>query len=285
MKKCLATILVLAVSAGVLLTAALPCLAAEKEEESVWSEDKPSFGRSRTRRPELTEERIERMMSRLKEADPEKAEELEKLRKEDPEKFGAELRRLMARRDARRTPVPRTAARRTTRGPRRPPGGRDEDLLEWFREKHPKRAGWLERLQEEDSERYGREVEHLRGRYGRIVRMRKENPELAKVLEEDLELKEERDELLGLLRLVTEEEKRAKLVEELREVVNKRFDLIVKKRRMEYEGLRKRLEELEKKVKQSEAQVQRWQDPKFKSMNVQTRVEELVSGLEEFKWE
>ncbi|KPJ66429.1 MAG: hypothetical protein AMJ43_08105, partial [Coxiella sp. DG_40] len=90
MKTRYVTILILAMAAAVILTSPLSCWAAEKEqEESIWSEDKP-----RQRRFKLTEERIERMMNRLKEADPEKAKELEGLRAKDPEKFKAELRKV-----------------------------------------------------------------------------------------------------------------------------------------------------------------------------------------------
>ena len=49
------------------------------EEEDFWGEDRP---RGRQGRFELTDERIEQIMGRLKEADPEKAEELKKLQDE-----------------------------------------------------------------------------------------------------------------------------------------------------------------------------------------------------------
>jgi phosphate uptake regulator len=44
---------------------------------------------------ELTDEMINRIMSGLAQFDPEKAKELEKLRKSDPEKFKAQLAQLM----------------------------------------------------------------------------------------------------------------------------------------------------------------------------------------------
>ncbi len=80
------------VMASVLLFTALPCGAAEKNDENFWLDDKPKQDH---RRFELTNERIERIMGRLAENDPEKAKELEQLRQEDPEKFKAELRETM----------------------------------------------------------------------------------------------------------------------------------------------------------------------------------------------
>jgi hypothetical protein len=94
MKTNYGIILVLAMAA-VLSTTALHCRAAEdvnKEEDNIWSEDtaKGEHGRF-----ELTEERIERIMNRLAETDPAKAEELKQLQEKDPEKFKAELREVM----------------------------------------------------------------------------------------------------------------------------------------------------------------------------------------------
>lgn len=51
--------------------------------------------RPQGRQFQLTDEMINRIMGRLAEADPEKAKELEKLRKSDPEKFKAELMKSM----------------------------------------------------------------------------------------------------------------------------------------------------------------------------------------------
>ena len=94
MRTSYGTILVLAM-ATVLFTATLHCWAAEevkKEEDNIWSEDtaKGEHGRF-----ELTEERIERIMNRLAETEPAKAEELKQLQEKDPEKFKAELRKVM----------------------------------------------------------------------------------------------------------------------------------------------------------------------------------------------
>jgi len=57
--------------------------------------DKSSAPDSAQPQPGLSKERVDRIISRLKQTDPEKAEELEKLRAEDPEKFKAELRKTM----------------------------------------------------------------------------------------------------------------------------------------------------------------------------------------------
>ena len=43
----------------------------------------------------MTDEMIDRMLAGMKNFNPEKAQELEKLRKDDPEKFQAELKEMM----------------------------------------------------------------------------------------------------------------------------------------------------------------------------------------------
>jgi len=51
--------------------------------------------RPQGRQFQLTDEMINRIMARLAESEPEKAKELEQLRKSDPEKFKAELKKSM----------------------------------------------------------------------------------------------------------------------------------------------------------------------------------------------
>ena len=99
MKKSYVAILVLAIGAVLVLTG-LPSGAVEKEDESVWHEDEPRGGGFR--RFELTDEVIEHMMSRLAETNPAKAKELAKLRKENPDRFKAELREVMRERFGKR---------------------------------------------------------------------------------------------------------------------------------------------------------------------------------------
>ncbi len=298
MKTIYGTILVLAMVV-VLLTAAPPCGAVEKEEKSIWSEDKPGHGHKRF---ELTDEKIEHIMSRLKETNAEKAEELEKLREEDLEKFKAELRETMRERFEKRF----KEHRKERTGPHhggRPGGGGDmphmpgmhggmqpgmgmhwrhAEFLEWLRENYPEEAEKLAGLKEKKPKLHTRRIALTLKKYRRIFEAEKENPKLAEALKEDLVLKEQRDKLLRKIRAASDD-KRGKLVERLEEVVSSRFDLIVKRKQIEYEQLRKKLRKLREQVKQSEAEVQKWKDVKDKE--IKQRLEELISRTEEFKWD
>ncbi len=291
---------VVAAAIAFLLVGAFVCRGGEKKED-FWGEDKPIDKQGRF---ELTEERIERIMERLKEAEPEKAEELKKLQAEDPNKFEAELRKMMRERFGKRL---RERGQKGARhehgggppgygppgygGPRYggPPGyggqPRHKELMEWLEKHDPEEAERLRGLQEDKPELFSKRMGLGLRRYGRIMEAEKENPELAAVLKEDLELKQQRDKLLRQIRKATDEQEKQKLVGELNEVVGARFDLIVKRKQMEYEELRKRLQRLRQEVEKSEANVKKWKDADYKAKNVKARVEELVGGKQEFDWE
>jgi len=317
MKKNYVTILVLAMGAIVLLSGPLPCGAEEKEEESVWQEDEPRGRGGGFRRFELTDEAIERMMSRLAESDPAKAKELAKLRKKDPEKFKAELIEVMRERFGKRWgeqrkggerygpeqgmefgrgvgPYGPTKGRKGEResfGPARGRGmgmrmrERDGEFLEWLEKIYPEEAKELAELEEKSPELFGKKYGLCYRKYRRIYEAFKENPALGEILKEDLELKEKRDKLLAEIRAGAGKDERKELVEELEKVLGRRFDLIVKRKQIEYENLLKKLKELQERVKESEAQVEKWKAAEFKKTSVKGRVEELVGKAEKFRWE
>jgi len=297
MKKNYVTILVLAI-VMVVLTAPAPCRAAEKEEENIWSENKPRRGHGRF---ELTEEKIERIMNRLKEANPEEAKELEQLREKDLEKFKAELRKVMHERfgkkfrEHRKERSERHMRRPHTGGPGMPgmPPGmpgmgihrRHGELLEWLKKNYPEEAEKLAGLKEKKPKLHMRQMALTLKKYRSIFEAEKENPELAEVLKEDLELKKQRNQLVRKIRAASDKGEKKKLVKNLEEAISSRFDLIVRRKQVEYEQLRKKLRKLREQVKQSEAEVEKWKDDKFKKENVKARLEELVSRTEKFKWD
>ena len=306
MKKSYGKILVLAIITAILLTAPLPAVAVEKEKESIWLEQEPDWGH---RRFELTQETIERMMGQLKEVNPARAQELEKLREKDPEKFKAELRKAMREQHRKRFGEHREQRQQRTgrRSWERPdmrmrpgkpgePAGQPHremtrerlrekhaEYIEWLEENYPQEAEKLSELREKKPELYMRRVWLSKKQYGRIAEAAKENPKLAEVLKEDLELKKERDKLCRKIRSVSDDKKKKELIAQLEEIVGARFDFIVKRKQLKYEQLRKKLEELKKQVKQSQAEVEKWKGAKDEK--VKERLEELISQTEKFNWD
>jgi len=307
MKTTYKTILGLAIAAFVLLAMVQPCEAAERKGKG--------FGvpNGLPRRPELTDEAIERIMGRLAETEPEKAEELAKLREQDPEKFKAELRAVMRLRFRERRgqmgeggfgrglragpggpgPGPGMgmgSGARTGPGQGRGPmaeilGEKNSEYLKWLKENYPEKAEKLAELREEKPELYNRHLGLGMRRYGRIAEAARENPELAEVLKESLELKRTRDELLSKIKTSTDDAEKAELTGQLEEVVSNRFDLILRRKQIEYEGMLKKLEQLKEQVEKSKTEVDKWKDAKFKEERVKTRIEELISRTEKFRWD
>ncbi len=240
---------------------------------------------------ELTNEKIENFMARLKETDPEKAKELEELRNKDPEAFKAELRKTMRERwHEKRGEIDRRDERGDSdkiKGKCPEKGfesyGRFCEHMRWMKERHPKELERMVELSQHEPELFRQRMQHHLDRYGKIAETEESNPELAKALEEDLKLKDQRDKLLRQIRHATEDKKKQELTTQLKDVVSKRFDLIVKRKQMEYEQLRKRLERLEKQVDRRESEIKKWQN--VKDEEVKKHVEELLEQTEEFNWD
>jgi hypothetical protein len=277
-------ILLVLVIAAVVTVAVLPCPAAEKEkeEESIWTDDEgrgPRTGRGpgpgRGRRFELTEEEIDRIMEGLKQRDPEKAKELAKLREKEPEKFKAELRRHGG------EELGKVIRERIEQGRQK----RRADFLKWLAENVPKEAEELAKLKDKDPDLYTKKYDLLRRKYGRIFEESRRNPELAKVLMEDLELQKKRDELLGKIKAARNERQKKKLTEQLEEVVSLRYDLIVRRKQIAYARLLKWLEELRNRIRESREEINKAQDEKTKDENVKQRTKELLEGKKGFNWE
>ena len=291
-------IAVLAIISAMLLAVPRSCAAAEKADETVWSEDEPERDNKSL---EPQPQRVEHIMNRLAETDPEKAKELEKLRKEDPEKFKAEIREIIREQFGRRLRdhAEQKPGRRFQHGmdmPGMEPRGpgefgmgmeqmydRHAEYLEWLGKNYPEEADKLTALKSKNPELYIKELRLSYKKYGRIAESAKENPQLAEVLKKDLELRKVQNELLKKIKATTNDNEKKELTQKLEETLGQRFDLIVECKQIEYEHLRKKIETLKQQVQQSEAQVEKWKE--LKASIVKERIEELIKQSEDFIWD
>jgi hypothetical protein len=317
MKASYGIILMLAMTA-VLHTTALYCRAAEDvnktevksavpssspsggtaDEGNIWSED---ITKGEPGQPELTRERIERIMKRLAEIDPNKAEQLKQLQQKDPEKFKTELREAMREQFAKiikeRTekqmepispggmPPERGMQRRGVpfgRGPM-PPEMDIDRYLDWLKGNYPADAEKLAELNKGDPNVYSKQLGLSLKKYGRIAEAARENPRLAEVLKKDLELRQQQDKLLEEIKDANDKDKEG-LVKNLKEVLNNRFDVIVERKQIEYEQLSERLEMLKKDIEHRKAEMEKWKDAKFKDDSVKARIDELLGKSDKFTW-
>ncbi|MHC5059578.1 MAG: hypothetical protein ACYTFK_00620 [Planctomycetota bacterium] len=303
---------VILASASAFLSAATVLQAAETDED-IWSDDQPQGQRQRR----MSKERVDQLLDQLAEAHPERAEELRKLRKDNPEQFRKEIRNTFAERH--RGPGQPAAERRgqgrgrggqrqgseTRPGRMRGRGGPQEqgegqgrrqrwrermerkhdEYIEWLQKNFPEEAKRLARLHDkypENPEEYIQQVIDSREKFGEIMEAQERNPELADILKEEYELKADRDELLEKIN-TAKGKKRKELVKKLEELVNIRFDLIVRKKHLRYEYLLRRLERLQKAVKEREAEVEQLKSKKSQLIN--KRIEELTGEAEEMDWD
>ena len=271
-------------------------------EEDIWT-DEPA---SRSRRFDLTDERVDRILKMIGEKAPERMEELKRLRKKDPEKFKEQIRAELAKMQPPQRGRPegsRPDRDSTRRGPGEPPsrddapgsrgqrrGGRwrenmqksHEEYIKWLEKNYPEEAEELAELQEKNPEQYFRSAFASRRKYGRIMDAEKGNPELAEILKEDLEIQKLR---AGLVERINQADgkKREELVKELESLISRRFDLIVRKKQLQYEDLEKRLEKMRTELKQRQQEVKKLQGGKEKA--IKERLSELVGQDEKVNWE
>ena len=213
-------------------------------------------------------------MEGLKERSPEKAKELEKLREQDPEKFNAELRRH-AREEFGKVVRERIEKWRHQR---------QADFLEWLQKNLPDEAEELAKFKERSPNLYGEKYELVSKKYGRIYEEGRRNPELEKVLIEDLRLQKRRDQLLGKINATNSRREKQKVIQELEEVVGHRYDLIVRRKQIAYERLLKWFEELQNRIKESRADIAKAQGDEVKAENIKTRTKELLEQKKKFNW-
>ena len=282
MKKSRIINLILTVTIAVVLSANSACLAGESQKPP--AKDEPEHWK-------LTDRGIERIMKRLEETDPKKAEELQILRDKDLDEFKRQLRNIQRERLAehRRPAEPRfmmgggPGRERRSRGEMRQ---RFVEYLEELEKIYPDEAKKLAEMKEKQPDMYRRSVGLSYRRYGRIVEKAKDDPNLAQVLKENFELKKERNELVEKIKAASDEEKKEKLNRELQEVLSKRFDTLVKWKQIEYELLLERLERLKEEIKKSKAHIEKWKDDKFKEENIKAHIKELLSPENDrkFRW-
>ena len=232
---------------------------------------RPGRPDGRWRRPELTDEQIDSVLKELTKRDPNTAKELAELRKEDPNEFRNELRGSAGPEIGRVIMQIWTERRRA-------------EFLKWLENYVPKEAEELARLKDKEPDLYEQKYELTWRIYDRIYERTRRNPELAKVLVTDLQLRERQRELQSKYRAAKAEEDKKELMAQLEEVVSDRYDLIVRQKQMEYEQLLRRLEALQNQVKESLKDIKIWKTDEFKEKIINERMEDLTTRGLEFDW-
>ncbi|MGD0573205.1 MAG: hypothetical protein ABSB11_09315 [Sedimentisphaerales bacterium] len=256
--------------------------------------------------PAMTPAQADHILAEIKEKNPQEANELTQLREKDPNAFKMELRNHMREQFMSRmlegtqqggpagqqNAIPRPGtppkAGHDMAGPefmRERIQERTDEFLKCLKENYPDEATKLEQIKKDNPDQYVRALMISGKKYGRICDAVKDDPNLAKVLKQQMELKDKRAELLKQIKATTDDKQKKTLTTQLEQIVGQQFDLIVKRKQMAYEDLTKKLADLQKEVDQRKAEVEKWKGKDFKSQKVKERVTELVNEPEKFEWD
>lgn len=283
-----------------LLASGLPAFGGQEPGSDIWTEDAPPPAED-----SWSGRRLEGFLARLEQEDPNRAAELRSLRQKNPEKFQeavrAEIERFF-RPGERPRPQEPAGGPQGPMGPGRGPEGagpggpgggpgsrwlehlqrRHEEFIQWLQKNNPELAAELEQIREKDPGLYFTRVMDARRRYDPIIDTEKRNPELAKVLLEDLAMQKQRDELLKKLR-GTGGAEREKLLQELKSLVSQRFDLIIRKKTLQYQELEERLKRLREEIEKRRSEINKLKDSKEQA--VEEHVKELTAQAEKIQWD
>jgi hypothetical protein len=244
---------------------------------------------------EPTPEQTDHILAELKEKNPQEANDLAKLREKDPNAFRMELRnhmreQFMSRMHEQRGEQGRPFDNAQIPGPgmgmmREKMQEKTDEFLKCLKDNYPDEAAKLEQLKKDNPEQYMRALMISGKKYGGICQATKDDPNLAKVLKGQMELRSKRTELLKQIKATTDEKQKKTLTTELEQIVGQQFDLIVKRKQMAYEDLTKKLADLQKEVDQKKTEAEKWKSKDFKSQKVKERVTELLNEKEKFEWD
>ena len=234
----------------------------------------------------LTERRINQFIERLSKTNPNRANDLAALRIAHPERFHRQIRDEMAKRfflSTRSSAEAKSKPAATPQSASRPEqtGGavqaKHKELIAWLEKNFPQQAEELKAKPSPSSER----IAELLNRYEPVMRAERGNPPLAAAMKEDIAAQMQSDELLMDLQDATEKEREA-IIKELNALTSTRFDLIVRKREIQYDQLRSRLEKLQRDLDNQKTELDKLKGNKEKT--IKDRVEELVERTQKTNW-
>lgn len=266
--------------------------------------------------PRISDDRISQVLLQIRQQNPARADELEKLREENIDEFRNQLRQEIMRlyRQQPGGPGPGPGPGRQDRpgrgGPERPaaedrppqPGGsrpepgsperwrerwerRHDDFIAWLEKNYPVEAVALkqfrEQVREKEPDKYIDRVMEKMRTYDPIRDQERRNPRLAQLMKEDLDLQRQRDALLRQIHSANEKDKE-KLMADLKENVSRRFNVIMDRKRLQYDDLKKRLEELQKEVCKQEKDLEKLKNNKDKL--VEEHLIDLAGKAEKMHW-
>jgi hypothetical protein len=160
---------------------------------------------------------------------------------------------------------------------------RQEQYIKWLEKNYPEDAARLAALKKQNPDKYLQRLTESYEKYGRLARADKRNPERAKLIRQDIELKSQEEKLVSDIRAASDKKQKAALTEELQQVESKRFDNIVAQKQLRFQELNKRLDELTKELKNKEAELDKLKTQKDEE--VKKHITDLLNQTEKMDWD
>ena len=249
------------------------CRAGEKKEEdkSILTEDEQK-GRREEGRFDLTDEENNRLLETVRKSDPKKAREIAGLRKKNPRKFSEELKKNA------REEYDKIVGERVQRWFEKRRQDKRAAFIDWLKENVPEVSEDLAKLEDMNPGLYARKYDLVNEKYGRVFEESTRHPEEAKVLHEDLKLRDKTDYLVSKIKHAKSENEKKRLASQLEKVLSDRYDLIVIRKQMAYERLLRRLEEMQNYIRKSRDQIEEAKKKENKNENIKERIKTLLEG-------
>lgn len=149
-----------------------------------------------------------------------------------------------------------------------------EEFLQWYKEFYPEIANEIEALKKKDPKLYEERYKLKEKKFGGIMETQKKNPDFGKALMDDLKIAAFQNKTLGKLRTEKNKIKRQQYIDQLGNIVSRRFDLAVKIKQFKYEELSQKIKRLEKILARRQKEVQEL--TKRKVQEVEKRVKHLL---------
>lgn len=158
-----------------------------------------------------------------------------------------------------------------------------DEFLDWLETNYPQDALDLSKINKENPERYRQKMLEMLEKYGQLFRAEKDNPELANLIKQDMVLREESKALAREISNLTDEDEKEVKTSQLKELLEKRFDILIKQRELNYQDFKKRIEKLQKDLENREQALNNLKNDK--KAQVQLRLKELLSPEDKLNWD
>lgn len=277
-KEMKSTVKILTIAAMILLTAAVFVNAEPQDNNRPGGARMGGSGRF-----------AEKALDDIRVKDPNEAARLEKLRKDDPQQFRKELRKIAMKdmpgmelnRKGRGAETGNTPGMPMERG-REKLRAMEDELMTWLKKNEPAEANSLAALKEKDPQAYMRKIAIDTRKYRQIMEVEDTNPALAEVLKKELKLNQQRNDLLEKFSAAADDKQKETIKAELKDVLNQMFDVKLQKKQIGFENLKKKLEELQKSVNKSQTELEKFRNDKDAQVNKE--LENITSPSGKFNW-